>query len=116
MKSKIEKFPQNKLTYKEQYGDHEYYVDNKYIEDLKEVKIDGKKYKIVGVQTTEMNYEMGHNHVVCSLKYHIETIFENTRVLIDLDHFFAKRSVVATKFKLFKPKQETKAITRSRIL
>lgn len=116
MKYKIKKIPQNKLTHKEQYGHHEYYVDEKYIKDLKEVKIDGKKYRVVGVQTTEMNYEMGHNNVVYSLKYHIETIFENTRVLIDLDHFLKKRSVVATKFKLFKPKEETKAATRSRIL
>lgn len=106
----------NNLTHKEQYGDHEYYVDDKYIEDLKEVKIDGKKYKVVGVQTTEINYEMGHKNVVCSIKYHIETIFENTKVLIDLDHFLEKRSVVATKFKLFKPKEETKAVTRSRII
>lgn len=106
----------NKLTHREQYGDHEYYIDDKYIEDLKEVKIDGTKYKVVGVPTTEMNYEMGHNNTVYSLKYHIETIFENTKVLIDLDHFFEKRSVVATKFKLFKPKEEIKAVTRSRIL
>ena len=107
---------QNKLTHKEQYGHHEYYINNKYIEDLKEVKINGKKYKVVGVQTTEMNYEMGHNYVVYSLKYHIETIFENTRVLIDLDHFFKKRFVIATKFKLFKPKEEIKAVQRRRIL
>ena len=105
------KYP-NKLTHTEQYGHHEYYVDNKYIEDLKEVKIDGKKYKVIGVPTTEMNYEMGHREAVYSLKFHIETIFENTRVLIDLDHFFEKRSVIATKFKLFKPKERKKVSTR----
>ena len=106
----------NKLTHSEQYGHHEYYVDNKYIEDLKEVKINNTIYKVVGVVTTESDYEMGHKSVIYSDKYHIETIIENVPVLVDLCYFIGKTSVIATKFKLFKPKKEIKAVTRSRIL
>jgi hypothetical protein len=109
----------NKLEYDEQYGYWSYYVDGKEIYDLKEVEINGNKYKVVEAHNAEVEYEMGHHSVVHSTKYHIKVPFERTFVFVDLVQLLdrkvpdwlehgpkrkSKTKVVATKFSTEKPK------------
>lgn len=107
----------NKLEYDEQYGYWSYYVDGKYVYDLKEVEINGNKYKVVKVDNVEVEHEMGRRSVVHSTKYHIKVPFEKTSVLVDMTqildrktrtwerrHRRSKTKVVATKFSTEKPK------------
>lgn len=106
----------NKLEYDEQYGYWSYYVDGKYVYDLKEVEINGNKYKVVKVNNEEVEYEMGRCSVVHSTKYHIRIPFEKTYVLVDMTQILdrktqtwerrprrSKTKVVATKFSLEPP-------------
>jgi len=115
----------SKLEYDEQYGYWSYYVDGEDIYDLKEVEINGNKYKVVKVDNAEVEYEMGHRSVVHSIKYHIKVPFEKTSVLVDLTQILDRKTrtwerrprrsrvkVRATKFSTEKPKP---APTRARI-
>jgi hypothetical protein len=115
----------NRLQYDEQYGYWSYYVDGKEIYDLKEVKINSNKYKVVEADNAEVEYEMGHHSVVHSTKYHIKVPFEKTSVLVDLTQILDRKTrtwerrprrsrvkVLATKFSTEKPKP---APTRARI-
>lgn len=124
----------NKLQYDEQYGYLSYYVDDEPIEDLKEVEINGNKYKIVSLDNTEVSYEMGRHDIVNSTRYYISMPFERTKVLVDLTQLLerkmpdwmksekkllnkvktrAKARVVATKFSTEKPKP---AVTKRKII
>lgn len=118
----------NKLQYDEQYGYWSYYVDGQEIHDLKEVEVNGKKYKVVEANNAEVSYEMGRHDIVNSTKYYIRVPFEGTTVLVDLVQLLdrkkpdwlrekkrtprAKARVVATKFSLEPP---TPAPRRARI-
>lgn len=118
----------NKLQYDEQYGYWSYYVDENIIYDLKEVEINGKKYKVIEADNTDVSYEMGRHDIVHSTKYHIKVPFEGTTVLVDLTQLLnrkipdwhgkkriskAKAKVIATKFSTEKPKP---AVTKRRII
>jgi cell division protein ZapA (FtsZ GTPase activity inhibitor) len=119
----------NKLQYDEQYGYWSYYVDDNLIYDLKEVEINGKKYKVIEADNTDVSYEMGHHDIVHSTKYHIKVPFEGTTVLVDLTQLLnrkvpdwmrgkkriskVKAKVIATKFSTEKPKP---AVTKRRII
>lgn len=118
----------NKLEYDEQYGYWSYYVDGDEIFQLKEVEVNGSRYKVVEADNAEVSYEMGRHDIVNSTKYHIRVPFEGTTVLVDLAQLLnrkapnwlrgkkrtsrAKARVVATKFSLEPP---APAPTRSRI-
>lgn len=116
----------NKLQYDEQYGYWSYYADDNLIYELKEVEINGKKYKVVEVDNADIEYEMGHRSIVHSTKYHVKIPFEDTTVLVDLVQLInrkpnwlhrektprAKARVIATKFSLEPP---APAPTRARI-
>lgn len=117
----------NKLQYDEQYGYWSYYVDGQDVYDLKEVEINGTKYKVVEVDNSEVSYEMGRHDIVNSTKYHIVVPFEGTKVLVDLTQLLEHKipdwlrhgpkrklrtRVVATKFSTEKPKP---AVTRRRV-
>ena len=124
----------NKLQYDEQYGYWSYCVNGEEIYDLKEVEINGNKYKVVEAHNAEVEYEMGHHSVVHSTKYHIKVPFEGTTVLVDLIQLIdrkvpdwmksekklfnkvkkrPKAKVIATKFSIEKPKP---AVAKKKII
>lgn len=121
----------NKLQYDEQYGYWSYYVNGNEISDLKEVEVNGNKYKVVGADNSDVNYEMGRHEIVNSTKYYIRVPFEGTTVLVDLIQLLnrkipnwlsgqkrspkAKAKVVATKFCLEPQKPSKPAPIRARI-
>lgn len=121
----------NKLQYDEQYGYWSYYVDGNEICDLKEVEVNGNKYKVVSADNADVNYEMGRHEIVNSTKYYIRVPFEGTTALVDLIQLLnrkipnwlrgqkrapkAKAKVVATKFCLEPQKPSKPAPTRARI-
>jgi hypothetical protein len=105
----------NKLTYYEQYGHYSYYVNDKEIDDLSEVKIKGKKYKAISRNNREFVCEMGREYFVNSTKYFLIQKVAGINVEIDLLKFLDNMNVYATKFSLYK-KEENKPAWQRRII
>lgn len=100
MKAKAKK---NKLQWDEQYGYWSYTVDGEDIYDLKEVSINGNKYKVIAITNESVEYEMGRQSVARSTKYYIKVKVEGVYVPVDLFDIMAKKAVTATKFSTERP-------------
>lgn len=90
-----------KLAYKNDWGYHAYTIGGKNIESLKEVEINGKKYKVCANVNSEIVYDMGHSYEVASNRYYVKIPFAGVYVNVYLDDIVkARGKVLPTKYTL----------------
>jgi len=86
-----------KVTFKNSWEAHKYYVDGKFVEDgtLDHVWINGERQNLIASKVSVPYIDWGHSYTATSTHYFVDTQLLGVRVQIPLYDFISKTEVLA---------------------
>jgi hypothetical protein len=85
----------NKLTYRNNWGADEYFINGKRVKSLKKVRIGTKEYKVETREISIPYNDMGHTYHGTSDHYFVEETVFGIKKKFDLNELVSRKAIFA---------------------